>query len=208
MSGIDRDRGCILRFHPAGFRVGMYHDAPGEYFNEKGQPVSDEVARRAGFETEVMRKRREKNRRMEEFRRKLDAEFSGVEERFDEAVDQGGKGVFVRYERENEYSVRTEAGRLTPNDTDLETAIELYESITGKAYKGTPVDEPEGKKSEKLDGGDTTQGDEISAEEAQLRARYEELVGRKPAHNMRVETMQAKIAEIEADEKSDGGIAE
>lgn len=205
MSGIDRDRGCILRIHPAGFRVGMYHDAPGDYFNEKGEPVSDEVARRAGFETEKMRKRKEKQRRMAEFQKKLDAEFGGLEQRFDEAVDKGGKGVFIRFERDGEYSVRTETGRLTPNDTDLDTAIELYESITGKAYKGTPVDEPEGG-STRLKGGDD--GDEPNGEEEQIRARYEELVGRKPAHNMRVETMQAKIDEIEADNKSDGGIAE
>ena len=204
MSGIDRDRGCVLRIHPAGFRVGMYHDAPGEYFNEKGQPVSDEVARRAGFETDMMRKRREKQRRMAEFQRKLDAEFSGVEERFDRAVDGGGEGVFIQYERSGMYSVRTPDGRLTPNDTDRDAAIELYESITGKAYSGTPANEPKGQG--KLNGGDESQG--VDPEEEQIRARYETLVGRKPAHNMRVETMQAKIAEIEAEEEGDGEIAE
>jgi hypothetical protein len=42
---INRNRGCAIRLHPSGMRVVMYYDAPGEYFDERGEQLKPEVAR-------------------------------------------------------------------------------------------------------------------------------------------------------------------
>lgn len=143
MSGIDRDRGAIIRMHPMGMRVAMYVDEPGVYYDERGGQVTAEVARRAGFRTDTDSLARKKQQYMAAFKARLEQDFEAVEASISEAEASGGEGVGIFYEREGQYSVRDSNGtRLTLLDADLETAKELYESIAGKPFQGKPEGEP------------------------------------------------------------------
>lgn len=144
MSGIDRNRGALIRKHPAGMRVAMYYDNPGEFFDENGVQVSEEVAQRAGFDVGKMAKQRRKQKLLREFQERLDREFEETSNRVDQAAESDGEGVYIRYEREGKYSLRDADGeRLTPGEADLDSMKELYESVTDKKFKGKVVDAPE-----------------------------------------------------------------
>lgn len=62
---IDYDRGVSFQLHPkTGMNIYMYKDAPGHYINAFGSPVSDALAREAGFDIERFGKEKIKRERM------------------------------------------------------------------------------------------------------------------------------------------------
>lgn len=94
MSGIQRSRGCIIRTHrKGGFRVVMYHDQPGDYFDERGLPLSDDVAKAAGYDVVKYAREKEKLSKLSTYKRVLDAEYASAEEAIAQAMSDGDNVV-------------------------------------------------------------------------------------------------------------------
>jgi hypothetical protein len=132
MSGIQASRGCRIRFHPSGYRVVMYYDSPGQFFNESGKPVGEEVAAQAGYDVEELGRERKKRERIEELRRKAEAEFATVEQKVEKELSASSTGgMVVKHVGGGKYAVFDSEGvRLTKRGLTKEEA-ELLASDEG-----------------------------------------------------------------------------
>lgn len=83
----DPDRGGIVRRSggATGFDVCMYKDNPGVFIAKNGQPVSDDDARKAGFDLKRFKREARKNELMANAARKIEAQMA---EASDEAETQ------------------------------------------------------------------------------------------------------------------------
>lgn len=130
-AGIDHDRGAIIRFHSSGMRVVMYYDDPGRYWDERGAPLSNELAAQAGFAVEKLSKDREYNMRMAEAKRQIDAEFEAYGDRIARAVSAGSGNLSVQHLGNEKYAVFNGAERITPVDLTIEAAKDLLQGMGG-----------------------------------------------------------------------------
>lgn len=111
---INRNRGCTIRFHPSGFRVIMYKDAPGEYLDERGGPMTEKVAEQAGFDVKSLRRERMKRKRMDEYKAKVEAEFATEQEDVETLLSVPESGLTVKHVGKGKYAIVDDAGtRLT-----------------------------------------------------------------------------------------------
>lgn len=136
-AGLDWSRPMTQRRHPGhGFLVTMYKDAPGHFFDERGEEVDVTLAAAAGFDTE--RFQREEKRQ-----RELVAAIKAVNDRFQHIV-QGEvvevvHGLRVVCVAEDTFDVVDGDGR-TVNKTPLDrkAATTLARDLTRKgAQNGT-----------------------------------------------------------------------
>lgn len=74
---LDRNRPMTVCEGPNGERVSMYKDEPGVYYGEDGQPLSEAVAERAGFDVRSLARERQ---RREDERRRAEEEARRTEE--------------------------------------------------------------------------------------------------------------------------------
>ena len=78
---IDYDRGVIISQHKAsGMDVFMYVDTPGVYLNAFGTPVSDQLAKEAGYDVEKFGKDKLKRERMAKAMTAIEAELAIADE--------------------------------------------------------------------------------------------------------------------------------
>lgn len=78
---IDYDRGVIISQHKAsGMDVFMYVDTPGVYLNAFGAPVSDQLAKEAGYDVEKFGKDKLKRERMAKAMTAIEAELAIADE--------------------------------------------------------------------------------------------------------------------------------
>lgn len=111
---INRNRGCTIRFHPSGFRVIMYKDTPGEYINERGEPMAEKLAEQAGFDVKMLRKERMKRQRMAEYKAKVEAEFATEQEDVETLLSAPESGLTVKHVGKGKYAIVDDEGvRLT-----------------------------------------------------------------------------------------------
>lgn len=73
---MDLNRGVCQKFHPSGKIIGYYFDSPGQFFNDRGIEVSDEIAEEAGFDVKALKKEAKKLAKLEAARKKVEAEFA------------------------------------------------------------------------------------------------------------------------------------
>lgn len=86
-SKIDLNRGVhCTRDRLTGMYIYMYIDTPGVYLSEHGTPVSEVLAKAAGFDTAKYAKERLRRERSAEFNSKLAAELDMLEHEDDEKV--------------------------------------------------------------------------------------------------------------------------
>jgi hypothetical protein len=121
-SKIDLDRGTIRKRHPDGFRVTMYRDAPGEFYDNLGHPVEA----LAGFDTKVLLAEREKRRRIEEAKRRIESEFEQETQKIAEEVDGGAGAVDASAEKESGAA-----------DADADAAATDYEGPDVRIVRGS-----------------------------------------------------------------------
>jgi len=86
---IDKDRGVTIRRHLTGIQVCMYKDAPGEFFDINGNPVGEELAAQAGFDTEALERERQKRERMAEAQKRIEQEYASESERVEQEINAG-----------------------------------------------------------------------------------------------------------------------
>ena len=65
-TGIDVNRGVMIKKHPGLGLIYMYLDAPGVFLNAHGSEVPDKVAKGANYDTETLGKEKVKRERMRE----------------------------------------------------------------------------------------------------------------------------------------------
>lgn len=146
MSKIDRNRGVIQRKHPAGYRVAMYVDSPGVYFDENANKVTKEVAEAAGFDVKADRKSQAKLTLRANYERQIGAKFAAAEQRIDELMEENpdileqlklvevSKGRFVIQDGDDNTIIDQELG--------YEDACALYQGITGNDWVSDADDPP------------------------------------------------------------------
>lgn len=139
MSGIDLNRGVIKRNHPAGMQICMYHDNPGVFYDERGLMVKNELAKAAGFRVDELVRQREKNLRIEEYRKRVDAEFESDEDKLAAAASKGsmvvksiGGGAFAVFDGDE---------RITSVPLTLEEAENLVDGLQGERDAGDTSDD-------------------------------------------------------------------
>lgn len=139
MGAIDRARGCSIRIHSAGFRVVMYKDAPGVFYDERGQKVSEAVAAQAGFDTETLGRERQKQERMAEFRKQVEAEFATEQEDTEKLLSMPSEGLHVKHIGGGKYAIMDDDGnRLTQKPLTKDEAHTLIEDLqNGGSNDGT-----------------------------------------------------------------------
>lgn len=93
---IDLDRGVrIGRDRDTKVYVYMYMDTPGVYLNAFGKPVSEGLAKMAGFEVEKLRRERLRRERLAEFNSELNAELDLAQDGGEDIVLASGGGYRV-----------------------------------------------------------------------------------------------------------------
>lgn len=84
---IDLNRGVRKQIdQKSGIEVYMYKDSPGAYYDRSGNELDEKIAKRAGFDIESLKKRREKMEKMQEAIAKIEEEY-GDAKRF---YEKGG----------------------------------------------------------------------------------------------------------------------
>lgn len=137
MEGINRDRGCTIRLHPAGFRVVMYKDDPGVYLSERAEPLSDKVAEAAGFDIAGLDRERRKRARLAEYKAQVEAEFATQEEDLERVMSVPTEGLHVKHIGGGKYAIlNSEGTRVTQNPLTKEDAQELINDMTGGQEDG------------------------------------------------------------------------
>lgn len=133
MSGLDRSRGCIIRTHPAGYRVAMYYDAPGEYYDERGGEVTEALAEQAGFDTADLRRQRIKQQKLMEARQQIEREFATTEQDTAALLSTEGE-VEVKPVAKGKYALfdASSGERLTTRDMTKQQATEFLTAMRGQ----------------------------------------------------------------------------
>ena len=147
MSKIDRDRGALIRKHPSGFRVVMYVDTPGVYFDEDGNKVDRVLAEEAGFEVASDLKTRAKNKLRKNYERQIGAKFAEAEDAIEELLEQNPDIIDELTVEEldggNWGVVDGNGNAITDARLTRDEAITLWEGITGDDFVSDADDTPE-----------------------------------------------------------------
>ncbi len=116
---IDLDRGVTQRKHTTGFLVSMYKDDPGVYFNPKGEAVSEEIAKAAGFPTDQHSLERRKKAALAEKRAEIEEQFSGAEAEVEEQLQADAETTdYVAWEGEGVNRVTKRNDKGEPRETE------------------------------------------------------------------------------------------
>lgn len=127
---IDLNRGVSMRSHPSGFRVAMYKEEPGVFYDMNGEPVSDELAAKAGFDVETLRLERQKQEKLAEARKRIEEEYKTAEQDVERALDQQVENYEVRHVGSGRYAVFDQNGnRLTEKPMSKSEAEDFVESV-------------------------------------------------------------------------------
>lgn len=109
---LDLNRGIISKKHAAsGIRVSAYIDNPGEYFDERGEPVAPQIAQQAGFDVEKDAREKLKQERLEAYRKQVEQELADEEENIAQALS--GDKHDVRHIGGGQYAIFDGEERLT-----------------------------------------------------------------------------------------------
>lgn len=116
---IDYDRPCIIKTdNGTNMDIFMYKDRPGHYLNAFGKPVSEELARKAGFDVQRYSKQRIRQERLAAATEKVNAELELNDEDFRKPniVANYGNYNVIRHGDSDHHAVHDVDGNvLTPN---------------------------------------------------------------------------------------------
>lgn len=138
---INYDRGVQKRKHTAsGVDVYMYFDEPGVYRNAYGHPVSEVLAKQAGFDTETLTKERIKRERMASAMAAIEAELGSDAQKatLDVVLERGGyKVVHIGLGRHN--VLDPDGNKLNSIQLPEQEAIKLVEHLAPDAESVRPT---------------------------------------------------------------------
>lgn len=132
---IDKNRPQIRRTTPNGITVVEFHDQRGEYFDVRGNPISEPIATAAGYDVKVGK--REKKRReleaeaKERIEKRIASEFGDIEKALD--ADEASAGLRMVEEAKGKWSVLDSDRVLVSGLTkkEAEEAFEAYQGMGG-----------------------------------------------------------------------------
>lgn len=138
---IDYDRGVIIRTEPkTGVDVYMYRDSPGVWLNAYGTPVTEELAKMAGFDVERYSKERIKRERMATAMAAIEQEMASAAVKKAVVMERGGFSVIDiglgRFHVED-----PDGNQLTSTFLPKETAIMLLDQLSPPVVEPKKVEE-------------------------------------------------------------------
>lgn len=145
MTGIDFDRGVIIRTHIlSGMDVCMYRDEPGVFLNAFGKPVSDAIARdafgQARFDELV--RRRQFRAKLKEAERAIEAEMATAA-KAEKRVVRKADGLCLVDVGNDRYIIEDADGnRLSPQPLPKDTANKVFEKLADDAVEQMPPAPP------------------------------------------------------------------
>lgn len=135
VGNVDYDRGVLIKTHVStGMDVFMYVDESGKYLSAHSRPVSDAIAKEAGYDIEKLAKDRLKMERKAHAMSLIDDELSDDKDVKEESV----------HERNGYRVITTGLGRfhvLDPDNNRL-TAAPVSKEIAMKLFNGMAGEEP------------------------------------------------------------------
>jgi len=132
----DRDRGVLIRNHPTGFRVGTYPDSPGVYVDERGFPVSEDIARAAGFDIKSDSMQRQRQEALRRATQQVEEQFQSVQQRLMKLAENNGEGVKIKEIVTGRFGIFDADDTLITVGMVLtwEEAVITFEGLTGNKY--------------------------------------------------------------------------
>lgn len=131
---VDLNRGVTKRKHPAGVQILMYKDVPGEYFDINDEPVSESMARAAGYDVDRLETERKKREKIEAARRDIEEEFEAQSKVMEQLLDSRSESYAARHVGGGKYGIfDAEGTRLTHrpmNKAEAEGLIKKLELPT------------------------------------------------------------------------------
>lgn len=130
MSNINRSRGCTIKMHSSGFRVVMYKDDPGVYYDERGEEIADTFAKQAGFDVEDLGRQRRKKQRLAHYQAQVEEEFATDQEDTERLLSTNAAGLEVKHVGGGKYAILDgEGDRLTKKPLTKDEAQQLIEDM-------------------------------------------------------------------------------
>ena len=126
---IDYDRGVIKRTHPLnGVAIYMYRDTPGDYLNAFGTPVSEKIAKEAGFDVALLAKHKLKRERLAQAREAIEREIDTGE--LTKEIVRQRSGFSLTHIGLGRYIVEDPDGTvLTPEPQSKQIAEKLFDEL-------------------------------------------------------------------------------
>lgn len=90
---LDINRPTVIKTHKSGARVAMYKDSPGVFLDIRGRPVSEDMARNAGFDVDRLLREKSRNEKLREAKAAIDESFGLTSEENDALVEADGRYV-------------------------------------------------------------------------------------------------------------------
>lgn len=141
---IDRQRGALIRKYGAGGRCIMYYDEPGTYYDENGNELPKETAKRAGFDVANDSKAAARSRVKSRTERQLAVKFAEAEERISQmSADEIQAIGITEHGGIDRYAITDGDGNMVCQILfNYEEAVEFYESVTGLQWVSAADDPP------------------------------------------------------------------
>lgn len=131
---IDADRGITRRKHPTGIYVIAYNDVPGVYYDDRGVPISQKLAREAGFNVERDLRLQQKNNLLEQRRKELEAQFAEDEAKLVQSVNDDSDDLEIRALEAGGYAVFRDGASITASSVlTYDQAVSLVENMRNEA---------------------------------------------------------------------------
>ena len=147
MAKIDRNRGCSYRKSSEGYRVVMYFDTPGVYFDENGNKVTDEIAQACGYDVTADRKERARQRLRINYERQIGAKFAEMEQRMEDLLENNPNLIddlkITELTPGNFAIVDDDGTPISETRLTYEEAAVLYVGLTGEEYNSDAEDAPD-----------------------------------------------------------------
>lgn len=136
---LDWARPMTQRRHPGhGFLVTMYKDAPGEYFDERGEELDPDVASAAGFDTDYFAREAKRQREMAAAIKAVNDKFQHLVAGEVVEVLAGGKLRIVCTGPDSFDVVDADGAAVNPTSLDRKAAHALARDLSRKgASNGT-----------------------------------------------------------------------
>lgn len=139
IGNIDYDRGVIIVNHArTGMDIFMYADDPGKFLNAHSAPVSDELAKEAGFDVEKLAKERLKKARKEQAYQMIDAELSSDSDVKSEVVEEKNGFKLLNTGAGRHHVEDPDGNRLSSFPLSLEDAQRLLSGMVQMEEKSEP----------------------------------------------------------------------
>lgn len=131
---LDYDRGLIINVHQtSGMDIYMYVDDPGVFLTAHGKPVSDELAKEAGYDVVKLAKDKNKKQRKAEANAMIDAELADDKDIKEEVVEERNGYKIVTTGLGRHHLIDPDGNRLTSVPQPLESAQKLLKGMAGPA---------------------------------------------------------------------------